>query len=125
LECGSASHRDHDETRDVSATRNEDDILFLVAANQAGQEVVYLHVLLKGFGNTQKKPVEILEDNASCMVMSKNPTIRDLIDQDMSMSGYTISVTWFQKVMLNLSIIRLKCACSQNVLDVLNNNTCP
>jgi hypothetical protein len=49
----------------------------LVAARQAGQEVVYLRVLLRGFGYTQKKPMllrgfgytqkkptEIWEDNA-------------------------------------------------------------
>ncbi len=36
-----------------------------VAASQAGQEVVYLRVLLRGFGYTQKKPTEIWEDNAS------------------------------------------------------------
>ena len=65
-----------------------------VAASQAGQEVVYLRVLLRGFGYTQKKPTEIWEDDASCiMMMSENPTNRD---QDMSMSRYTISVTWFE-----------------------------
>jgi hypothetical protein len=37
-----------------------------VAASQPGQEVVYLHQLLKGFGHPQKKPTEICEDNASC-----------------------------------------------------------
>jgi hypothetical protein len=34
-----------------------------VAASQAGQEVVYLRALLKGFGHCQKGPTEILEDN--------------------------------------------------------------
>ena len=48
-----------------------------VAASQAGQEVVYLRVLLRGFGYTQKKPTEIWEDNASCIMMSENPTNRD------------------------------------------------
>ena len=36
-----------------------------------------LRVLLKGFGYIQKKPTEILDDNASCIMMSKNPTNRD------------------------------------------------
>jgi hypothetical protein len=48
-----------------------------VAASQAGQEVVYLRVLLRGFGYTQKEPTEIWEDNASCIMMSENPTNRD------------------------------------------------
>ena len=71
-----------------------------VAASQAGQEVVYLRVLLRGFGYTQKKPTEIWEDNASCIMMSENLTNRDRRhDQDMSMSRYTISVTWFEAAM--------------------------
>ena len=48
-----------------------------VTASQAGQEVAYLRELLKGFGHPQKKPTEIWEDNASCVMMSKNPTNRD------------------------------------------------
>ncbi len=47
-----------------------------VAASQAGQEVVYLRELLKGFGHPQKKPTEIW-DNSSCIMMSENPTNRD------------------------------------------------
>ena len=46
-------------------------------ASQAGQEVVYLRALLKGFGYSQKGPTEIWEDNASCIMMSENPTNRD------------------------------------------------
>ena len=30
-----------------------------------------------GFGYTQKKPTKIWEDNASCIMMSENPTNRD------------------------------------------------
>jgi hypothetical protein len=48
-----------------------------VTASQTGQEVVYLRELLKGFGHPQKKPTEIWEDNASCIMMSENPTNRD------------------------------------------------
>jgi hypothetical protein len=36
-----------------------------VAASQAGQEVVYLRALLRGFEYTQKGPTEIWEDNVS------------------------------------------------------------
>ena len=38
---------------------------------------MYLRVLLTGFDYTQKKPTEIWEDNASCIMMSVNPTNRD------------------------------------------------
>jgi hypothetical protein len=48
-----------------------------VAASQAGQEVVYLRALLRGVGYTQKGPTETWEDNASCIMMSENPTNRD------------------------------------------------
>ena len=49
-----------------------------VAASQAGQKVVYLRVLLRGFGYTQKKHTEIWEDNASCIMMRENHTNSDL-----------------------------------------------
>jgi hypothetical protein len=48
-----------------------------VAASQAGQEVVYLRGLLRGFVYTQRGPTEKWEDNASCIMMSENPTNRD------------------------------------------------
>ena len=48
-----------------------------VAASQAEQEVVYLRALLRGFGYSQKGATEIWEDNASCIMMSENPTNRD------------------------------------------------
>jgi hypothetical protein len=68
-----------------------------VVASQAGEEEVYLCVLLRGFDYTQKKPTEIWEDNASCRMMSENLTNRD--HQDMSMSRYTVSVTWLETAM--------------------------
>jgi len=40
-----------------------------VDASQAGQEVVYLRVLLRGFGYTHNKPTEIWEDNTSCIMI--------------------------------------------------------
>ncbi len=45
-----------------------------VAASQAGQEVVYLSTLLRGFGYPQRGAPEIWEDNASCIMMSENPS---------------------------------------------------
>ncbi len=47
-----------------------------VAASQ-GQEVLYLRALLKGFAYLQHGPTEIWEDNASCILMSENPTNRE------------------------------------------------
>ncbi len=66
----------------VTLSRSEAEF---VVASQAGQEVVHLRVLLRGFGYTQKKPTEIWEDNASVQELHV-----------MSISGYTISVTWFE-----------------------------
>jgi hypothetical protein len=48
-----------------------------VTTSQAGQEVVYLREILKGFGHPQKQPTEIWEDITSCVMMSENPTNRD------------------------------------------------
>ena len=48
-----------------------------VAASQAGQEVLYLRALLKGFAYLEHGPTEIWEDNASCILMSENPTNRE------------------------------------------------
>ena len=48
-----------------------------VTVSQSGQEVVYLHELLKGFGHPQKEPTEIWEDNVSCIMMSEKFTNRD------------------------------------------------
>ena len=57
-----------------------------MVASEAGQEVVYLRVLLKGFGYPYKKPTDIWDDNTSCItsipVMSENISNRD---RDMSM----------------------------------------
>ena len=43
-----------------------------VGARQAGQEVVYLRELLKGFHHPQKEPTGMWEHNASCIMMSEN-----------------------------------------------------
>ena len=48
-----------------------------VATTQTGQEVVYLRVLVRGFGYTKKGPTEIWEDKVSYIMMSENPANRD------------------------------------------------
>ena len=45
-----------------------------VAASQAGKEVLYLRALLKGLACPQTQPTDRWEDNASCILMSENPT---------------------------------------------------
>ena len=101
-------------SRQGGVTLNSSEAEFLTAS-QAGQEVVYLRVLLIGFGYTQKKSTEIWEDNASCIMMSENPTNRDRsrhVD-----SRYTTSVTWFETVhvclfQLSLVLSRLRSPCN-------------
>ena len=48
-----------------------------MGASQAGQKVVYLRALLRGFGYPQRGATEIWEDNSSCITMSENLTNRD------------------------------------------------
>jgi hypothetical protein len=48
-----------------------------VAASQAGQEAIYLRALMRGFNFRQVGAAEILEDNASCIMMSENPANRE------------------------------------------------
>jgi hypothetical protein len=84
-----------------------------VAASQAGQEVVYLRVLLRGFGYTQKKPTEIWEDNASCIMMSKNPTNRD------RSRHVDVKVHYLRDLARDGHVKLVKCAGTQNVSDAL------
>jgi hypothetical protein len=65
-------------SRQGGVTLNSSEAEF-VAASQAGQEVVYLKSLVRGFGYTQKGPTEIWEDNASCIMMSETPTNGDRV----------------------------------------------
>jgi hypothetical protein len=83
-----------------------------VAASQAGQEVVYLRELLKGVGHPQKKPTEIW-DNASCTIMSDNPTNRDR-------SRYVdVKVHYLQDLVRDGHVKVVKRAGTQNVSDPL------
>ena len=84
-----------------------------VAASQAGQEVVYLRELLKGFGHPQKKPTEIWEDNASCIMMSENPTNRD------RSRHVDVKVHYLRDLVRDGHVKLVKCAGTQNVSDAL------
>jgi hypothetical protein len=84
-----------------------------VAVSQAGQEVLYLRVLLKGFTYLQHGPTEIWEDNASCILMSENPTNREC-------SRHVKVRVYFLRDMLRDGSVKLiKCAGTQNVADAL------
>jgi hypothetical protein len=84
-----------------------------VAASQAGQEVVYLRALLRGFGYTQKGPTEIWEDNASCIMMSENPTNRD------RSRHVDVKVHFLRDLVRDGHVKLLKYAEPQNVSDAL------
>ena len=84
-----------------------------VAASQAGQEVVYLRALLKGLGYSQKGPTEIWEDNASCIMMSENPTNRD------RSRHVDVKVHFLRDLVRDGHVKLIKCAGTQNVSDAL------
>ena len=84
-----------------------------VAASQAGKEVLYLRALLKGFACPQTRPTELWEDNASCILMSENPTTRErsrLVD---------VRVHFFRDMVRDGAVKLIKCAGTQNVADAL------
>ena len=84
-----------------------------VDASQAGQEVVYLRALLRGFGYPQRGATEIWEDNASCIMMSENPTNRD------RSRHVDVKVHFVRDLVRDGHIKLVKCAVTQNVLDAL------
>ncbi len=81
--------------------------------SQAGQEVVYLGELFKGLGHPQKKPTEIWEDNASCIMMSENPTNRD------RSRHVDVKVHYLRDLVRDDHVKLVKCSGTQNVSDVL------
>ena len=84
-----------------------------VAASQAGQEVVYLCALLRGFGYPQRGATEIWEDNASCIMMSENPTNRD------RSRHVDVKVHFLRDLVRDGHIKFVKCDGTQNVSDAL------
>jgi hypothetical protein len=98
-----------------------------VAASQAGQKVVYLRVLLRRFGYTQKKPTEIWEDNASCIMMSENPTNLVCLDRSRTLTStcrdrsrhVDVKVHYLHDLVRDGHVKLVKCAGTQNVSDAL------
>ena len=84
-----------------------------VAASQAGNEVLYLRALLKRFACPQMWPTELWEDNASCILMSKNPTNRERSRQ------VDVRVHFFWDMVRDDTVKLIKCACTQNVANAL------
>jgi hypothetical protein len=84
-----------------------------VADSQAGQEVVYLRALLRGFGYPQVGATEIWEDNASCLMMSENPTNRD------RSRHVDVKVHFLRDLVREGHVKLLKCAGTENVSDAL------
>jgi hypothetical protein len=84
-----------------------------VAASQARQEVLYLRALLKGFAYLQHGPTEIWEDNASCNLMSENPTNRE------RSRHVDVRVHFLRDMVRDGSVKLIKCAGTQNVADAL------
>jgi len=85
----------------------------LVAASQAGQDVVYLRALLRGFGHPKPREDNPWEDNPSCIVMSENPTNRD------RSRHVDVKVQFLRDLVRNGHIKFVKCAGTQNVSDAL------
>jgi hypothetical protein len=84
-----------------------------VAASQAGQEVVYVRALLRGFGHCQKGSTEIWEDNAPCIMLRDNPANRDR-------SRHVDAKVHFLRDPVRDGHIKLaKCAGTQNVSGAL------
>ena len=84
-----------------------------VAASQAGKEILYLRALLKGLCCPQRQPTELWEDNASCILMSENPTNRE------RSRHVDVRVHFLRDMVRDGAVKLIKCAGTQNVADAL------
>jgi hypothetical protein len=66
-----------------------------------------------GFGHPQKKPTEIWEDNASCIMISENATNRD------RSTHVDVKVHYLRDLVRDDHVKLVKCAGTQNVSDDL------
>ena len=85
----------------------------LQRASQAGQEVLYLRALLKGFAYLQHGPTEIWGDNAYCILVSENPANRE------RSRHVDVRVHFLRDMVRDGSAKLIKCAGTQNVADAL------
>ena len=75
--------------------------------SQSGEFFLLLHVLFKGLGYPQKGPIELWEDNSSCIQESdewKSEFLTE-IGQDMLTWKFNSYVIWFVVFMWNLSSV--------------------
>ena len=84
-----------------------------VAASQAGKEILYLRALLKGLACPQHQPTQLWEDNASCILMSENPTNRE------RSRHVDVRVHFLRDMVRDGAVKLIKCAGEHNVADVL------
>ena len=84
-----------------------------VAASQAGKEILYLRALLKGLACPQHQPTQLWEDNASCILMSENPTNRE------RSRHVDVRVHFLRDMVRDGAVKLIKCAGTQNVADAL------
>jgi hypothetical protein len=84
-----------------------------VAASMAGQEVVYLRAMLRGFGQEQTHPTQVWEDNAACIQISENPVNRKFT-RHIYMQRYFV-----RDLVRDKTMVLVKCAGVKNVADAL------
>eukprot|EP00961_Rhodomonas_salina_P258649 3495212-Rhodomonas_salina.1 len=84
-----------------------------VAASMAGQEVVYLRSILRGFGHEQLGPTAVWEDNTTCIQISLNPVNRKFT-RHIDVRHYYVHDLVTDGVM-----VLVKCAGTHNVADAL------
>eukprot|EP00961_Rhodomonas_salina_P158136 2128805-Rhodomonas_salina.2 len=84
----------------------------------AGQEVVYLRAILRGFGHEQPNPTKVWEDNAACIQIANN-----LVNQKFTSH---IDTQWYYvRDLVKDGVMTLgKCAGTQNVAEAPLQRAC-
>ena len=78
-----------------------------------GKEVLHLRALLRGFACPQTRLTELWEDNASCILMSENPTNRK------RSRHVDVRVHFLRDMVRDGAVKLIKCAGTQKVPDAL------
>eukprot|EP00961_Rhodomonas_salina_P063826 858023-Rhodomonas_salina.1 len=79
----------------------------------AGQEVVYLRAMLRGFGYEQTFPTDVWEDNAACIQIANNP-VNSKFTRHINTRRYYV-----RDLVRDGFMTLVKCAGTQNVADAL------
>eukprot|EP00961_Rhodomonas_salina_P031846 429319-Rhodomonas_salina.1 len=83
-----------------------------VAASMAGQEVIYLRAMLRGFGYEQARPMVVWEDNTACIQITNNP-VNHKFTRHINVRRY------FVRDLVRNGAMVAKCAGTHNVADAL------